>query len=68
MKSSRHHIEIPSTVSQEVLTLLGNVEKKLEEGEGDKDKQTKISEALEAVNKMKSIAPLIPDLVSERLK
>lgn len=66
--SSRHHIEIPSTVSQEVLALLGNVEKKLEEGEGDRDKQTKISEALEAVNKMKYIAPLIPDLVSGGLK
>lgn len=47
-----------------MLTLLGQVEKKAEEQtEKDPDKQSKITEALEAVNGIKSIAPLVPDLV-----
>jgi hypothetical protein len=46
-----------------VLTLLGSVEEKSEEGEKETDRQTKVSEALEAMSRMKSIAPLIPDLV-----
>ena len=50
-----------------MLTLLGSVDKKSEEGEKDADRQTKVSEALEAVSRMKSIAPLIPDLVRWQL-
>ena len=47
-----------------MLSLLDQVEKKAEEvKEKDPDKQSKITEALEAVNGIKSIAPLVPDLV-----
>ncbi|CAI8013138.1 Dynactin subunit 2 [Geodia barretti] len=58
------HISAIAEQLQEVLTLLGSVDKKSEEGEKDADRQTKVSEALEAVSRMKSIAPLIPDLIS----
>ena len=52
-------------VLQGVLSLLNQVEKKAEEsGEKDTDKKTTVAEALEAVNGIRSIAPLVPDLVS----
>ena len=47
-----------------MLSLLGQVEKAAgEREEKDPDKQTKIIEALEAVDRIRSIAPLVPDLV-----
>jgi dynactin-2 len=59
------HISGIGSQLQEVVSLLGQVEKKTEEGEkGDSDKQAKIAEALEAVNGIKSIAPLVPDLIA----
>ena len=51
---------------KEVLSLLSEMEKKSEEGEKETGQQAKISEALETVNRMKCVAPLIPDLVRER--
>ena len=51
-----------------MLSLLAQVEKKgREKEESDPDKQSKITEALEAVNGIRSIAPLVPDLVSNSL-
>lgn len=51
-----------------MLSLLGQVETKAssegDEKTGDPDRQTKITEALEAVNGIRSIVPLVPDLVS----
>jgi dynactin-2 len=58
------HVSAIAEQLQEVLTLLGSVEEKSEEGEKETDRQTKVSEALEAMSRMKSIAPLIPDLIS----
>ena len=64
--------------TQEVLSLLGEVEKRSEgsadggsaaaDGGGGKDagQQARTAEALQTVNEMKSIAPLIPDLVSKQ--
>lgn len=59
------HVNAIGTQLQGVLSLLDQVEKKAEEvKEKDPDKQSKITEALEAVNGIKSIAPLVPDLIN----
>lgn len=59
------HINAIGTQLQGVLSLLGQVEKAAgEREEKDPDKQTKIIEALEAVDRIRSIAPLVPDLIS----
>ena len=68
-----HNVQLSSSVLlmyvcvclQGVLSLLGQVEKAAEEKqEKDPDNQAKITEALEAVKGIRSIAPLVPDLVS----
>lgn len=68
------HISGIAAHLQEVLSLLNEVDSKTTGGEGegegegggdsDPERQSKISEALDAVNKLKSISPLIPDLIS----